>query len=73
MLEDVAEAIKEYEKKSTVAQCESVIHHLDNAERYARELMGRAHDILEIRIQEEQQIERSKRTPDFPKAQGVGV
>jgi hypothetical protein len=73
MLEDVVEAITEYEKRSTAGQCEALIYHLDNTVRYARELMTRAHAILEVRIKEERQIETSKRSPDFPKSQTIGA
>jgi hypothetical protein len=73
MLEDVVEAITEYEKRSTAGQCEALIYHLDNTVRYARELMARTHAILEIRIKEERQIAISKRSPEFPKRQTIGV
>ena len=73
MLEDIAETLTLYEKESTAAQCEAVIHHLDNSVRYARELMERAHAILERRITEERQIAISNREPNFPTAQKIGV
>jgi hypothetical protein len=73
MFEDLEAVVAGCEKHSTVAQCEAVIHHLDNTVRYARELMTRAHAILEVRIKEERQIETSKRSPDFPKSQRIGA
>lgn len=72
MLEDIAAAISQYEKESTAAQCEAVIHHLDTTVRYARELMGRAHAILEARIAEERAQQLRQRPADFPPNQTIG-
>jgi hypothetical protein len=73
MFEDLEAVVVGCEKQSTVAQCEAVIHHHPHTVHYARELMARAHAILEVRIQEERQIEISKRAPDFPNPQQIGV